>query len=245
MDEAARIKRNSDRITECFPAFGDRIRAVLNAMESQQFRPRIQEAYRSPEDQLKAFTGGFSKVKFGFHNITAAGGTKEALACDVIDDDNPLTPGTRYLLALAAAARAHGLETGILWGLPKGLQKGVEDALTASNFNAGVKVGWDPTHVQITAPACNACRTGARPTFGAAVDPVVTPPIVTPPIVTPPVITPPVVAPAGNAHVVQAGDTLSKIATDNGITLARLLELNPQFAANPNLVRIGDRIALS
>ena len=45
MDEAARIKRNSDRITECFPAFGERIRAVLDTMEAQQFRPRIQEAH--------------------------------------------------------------------------------------------------------------------------------------------------------------------------------------------------------
>jgi hypothetical protein len=80
MDETARIARNNDRLTECFPAFAPKIRAVLDALEAQQFRPRIQEAYRSPEDQMKAFNGGFSKVKFGYHNVTGANGVKEALA---------------------------------------------------------------------------------------------------------------------------------------------------------------------
>jgi LysM repeat protein len=41
---------------------------------------------------------------------------------------------------------------------------------------------------------------------------------------------------------VQSGDTLTKIANAFGLTLARLLALNPQCAANPNLVRIGDKI---
>jgi LysM repeat protein len=248
MDEAARIKRNNDRITECFPAFGPRIRAVLDALEAQQFRPRIQDAYRSPEDQLKAFNGGFSKVKFGFHNITGDGGVKEALACDVLDDDSPLAPGTRYLLALAAAARSQGLQTGILWGLPAPLAAGVEGALATGDISSVIKVGWDPTHTEVAGLSITSAKAGGRPTFADGGQPVVTPPVVsplvvTPPVVTPPVVTPPVVTPAAvQIHVVQSGDTLTRIAKLHGLTLARVLELNPQFAPNPNLIRIGDQV---
>ena len=41
-------------------------------------------------------------------------------------------------------------------------------------------------------------------------------------------------------HTVKSGETLSKIAKSNGITLAQLLDANPKFKANPNRVRIGD-----
>jgi hypothetical protein len=249
MDEAARIKRNDDRLTECFPEFAPRIKAVLAALEAQQFRPRIQEAYRSPEDQLQAFNTGFSKVKFGFHNITGANGVKEALACDVLDDDNPLTPSTRYLLALALAARSQGLQTGILWGLPAPLAAGVEGALATGNLDSVIKVGWDPTHTEVTGLTITAAKAGGRPTFGrqsVATTPVVTTPVVTTPVVTPPVVTPPIVTP-GTApiHLVVSGETLTSIAKQGGITLARLLELNPQFAPNPNLIRVGDQVRLS
>jgi LysM repeat protein len=41
-------------------------------------------------------------------------------------------------------------------------------------------------------------------------------------------------------HIVRSGETLSGIARANGITLAQLLDANPQFRANPNLIRVGD-----
>jgi len=44
-------------------------------------------------------------------------------------------------------------------------------------------------------------------------------------------------------YVVKAGDTLSKIATRNGITLAQLLKLNPTIT-NPNKIKVGDKINL-
>ena len=54
MNEQARQQRNDDRLTECFPAFAVRVRAVLDDMEARGFRPRIQDAHRSIADQLKA-----------------------------------------------------------------------------------------------------------------------------------------------------------------------------------------------
>ncbi|HEX8687441.1 MAG TPA: LysM domain-containing protein, partial [Pyrinomonadaceae bacterium] len=41
-------------------------------------------------------------------------------------------------------------------------------------------------------------------------------------------------------HTVKSGETLSKIAKANGISLAQLLDANPKFKANPNNVRVGD-----
>lgn len=228
MDEAARNQRNADRLGECFPPFATVVRGVLDRLESQGFRPRIQEAWRSPEDQLKAVAAGHSKLKFGFHNVTGAGGAKEALACDILDDDSPLAPSTRYLLALAAAARAHAMETGILWGLAPQLVAGVEAALATGDLTAPVKVGWDPTHIQVTGITSAQAKAGARPTIGGAPSP-------------PP---PPPPNGAGRIHVVKAGETLSKIAKDHGTTLARILELNPELVPNPNLIRVGQEVRL-
>lgn len=64
----------------------------------------------------------------------------------------------------------------------------------------------------------------------------------------------PIVTPAGGAPIapvagggsysVKAGDSLSKIAQANGMTLAQLLEKNPQYKTNPNLVQIGATLNL-
>lgn len=45
-------------------------------------------------------------------------------------------------------------------------------------------------------------------------------------------------------HTVKSGETLSKIAKANGITLEQLLDANPKFKANPNRVRVGDTLNL-
>jgi murein DD-endopeptidase MepM/ murein hydrolase activator NlpD len=44
-------------------------------------------------------------------------------------------------------------------------------------------------------------------------------------------------------YVVKTGDTLSKIATRNSITVAQLLKLNPTIT-NPNKIKVGDKINL-
>lgn len=117
-----------------------------------------------------AYNAGTSHLKFGYHSVTGAGGKKEALAADVLDDTRPLGPTTRYKLALALAARAQGLETGILFDLRPALVAGVEAALAAKNLNANVKTGWDPTHVQVTSPAVAAARMGG-PTLSSPPNP--------------------------------------------------------------------------
>src|SRR5574341_652819 len=48
----------------------------------------------------------------------------------------------------------------------------------------------------------------------------------------------------GGSYIVRSGDTLSRIAQQSGMNLKQLLALNPQFQANPNLIRPGQTVRL-
>src|SRR5881394_952362 len=100
MTEPQRQQRNAAKLLELFPAFRNRISQVIIDLEAMGVRPRIQDAYRSPEDQLIAFNSGHSKLKFGFHNVTGPNGEKESLAVDMLDDDSPLNLSKSFLLKL-------------------------------------------------------------------------------------------------------------------------------------------------
>lgn len=163
MNEAKRKERNAQRTTELWPSFATKIKAVITDLESKGLRPRIQDAYRSPADQLIAFETGHSQLKYGFHNVTGAAGKKESLAVDMLDDDHPAQEGPEYLLHLAAAAEAQGLVTGIRWGLPPNLVAAIDTAIADKNWQAPVKVGWDPSHVQPTNITPEQAKAGKRP----------------------------------------------------------------------------------
>jgi LysM domain len=225
MKEPDRQARNKQRLTEMDPSMRVPVRGVLTRLEKHGFRPRIQAAWRSKADQLAAYNAGRSQVKFGFHNISGPGPAhpKQSLACDVLDDDNPLNPGTTYLLRLAIAAHAEHLHTGILWGLKPALAAGVSAAIASLDTGRDVQVGWDPTHLEPVGISITQAKAGARPKFGAAAPP------------------PP---PAGphQFHGVVKGDTLSAIARDTHQSLLDILLLNPAKRANPNLILIGEEI---
>jgi hypothetical protein len=163
MKEPDRKKRNNDRLAELYPTFRARVEDVIRDLESKQIRPRIQEAWRSPADQLTAFESGHSKLKFGFHNVTGKDGAKEALAVDMLDDDHPLTPSKGYLLQLAASAEKAGLVTGIRWGVPKKMVGAIDTAIASQEWDANVKIGWDPSHIQPVDVTIAQARAGRRP----------------------------------------------------------------------------------
>jgi hypothetical protein len=164
MNEAARKQRNQQRLTECFPKFAQRVEAVIKDLEAQGFRPRIQDAHRSIADQEKAFKNGFSKVRFGFHNVTGANGKAEALAVDLLDDDKPFSPSRKYIILLAGAAQAHGLHPGSFFGLPQPLRAGLSKAIQDHNFDPKIKIGFDPTHIEATGISIAEAKAGKRPT---------------------------------------------------------------------------------
>jgi hypothetical protein len=163
MKEPARKQRNQQRLTECFPKFAEMLKAVIEDIEGQGFRPRIQEAHRTIADQLIAFKNHKSRVKFGFHNVTGAGGKPEALAVDLLDDDNPLDPGREYEIRLAATAEKHGLQTGIFFDLDQSLRPRLRQAIADLNFDSAVKIGFDPTHVEVTGISIAEAKAGKRP----------------------------------------------------------------------------------
>ncbi len=163
MTEDARKTRNAEKLAQLYPTFAKRIAKVITVLEADGIRPRIQDAYRSPADQLIAFNQGNSKLKFGFHNVTGDGGRPESLAVDLLDDDSPVSMTTAYFLRVAVAAEKNGLISGIRFGLPAGLRAGLDAAIAAKNYAAAVKVGWDPTHIEPIGITPTEARGGKRP----------------------------------------------------------------------------------
>jgi hypothetical protein len=164
MKEADRKKRNQDRLVELYPTFRARVEKVIVELESEGMRPRIQDAWRSLADQQIAVDKHHAQVKFSFHNVTAKDGRPEALAVDMLDDDHPLGPTKIYLLHLAASAEKAGLMTGIRWGVPKKLIGGIDAAIASQGWDADVKIGWDPTHIQPVGLTIAQAKSGQRPT---------------------------------------------------------------------------------
>jgi len=163
MDETARRTRNTQRLSELDRVFAGRVAAIIGALEADGYRPRIQDGWRSPESQLVAFNSGHSKLRFGYHNVTGPAGEKQSLAVDLLDDDFPLNSRSDYLLRLAAAALERTCQTGILWGLPQALREAVRSAIERREWNARLKIGWDPTHIEPTDVTVEEARSGARP----------------------------------------------------------------------------------
>jgi hypothetical protein len=50
-------------------------------------------------------------------------------------------------------------------------------------------------------------------------------------------------APSAQVYIIKSGDTLSKVATDHGLTLEELLAANPTIE-NPDRIAIGDEIVI-
>ena len=172
MLEKDRQARNQQMLAQMYPTFRTRAQAVVAELESYGYRPRIQESWRSPADQLAAFRSGHSQLMYGFHNVTASSGTKEALAADIIDDDNPLSIKLPYVIHLLAAAENNGLTTGVYWNLSDASVAAIHTAVATKNWTATIRVGWDPMHVEVTGITVADAKSGKRPYL----DPVPPPP---------------------------------------------------------------------
>jgi hypothetical protein len=164
MLEADRKLRNQSKLQEMYPIFRTKVAAVLQEMESYDYRPRIQEAWRSEATQLSYYRQGLTKLKYSYHTVTGSNGEKEALAADIIDDDRPDGVKLPYIIHLAAAAKNNGLTTGAYFDLAPDKVANLDAAITAKNWNAPVHIGWDPLHVQITGITVDEAKAGIRPT---------------------------------------------------------------------------------
>lgn len=165
MNEAQRIANNQMKLQELYPSLRTRMETVLKEMERAGYRPRLQTAWRSEADQLEAYRRGTTKVKFGFHNVTGANGEKESLAADVWDDDRLEQVKVDFMLHLVAAAEAQGLTTGIRWDLAEEDQKLIDLAVKHQIWDAKLRVGWDPLHVEPMGLTIQEAQDGRRPNF--------------------------------------------------------------------------------
>lgn len=163
MLEKDRLARNQQKLAEMYPTFRVRVQALVQELESYGLRPRIHEAWRSPSDQMEAFRTGHSQLMYGFHNVTATNGTKEALAADIIDDNNPTKLVLPYIIHLLAAAEKQDLTTGVYWNLSDQHVAEIHTAVAKQDWNAKIHVGWDPLHVEVTGIRPEEAKAGKRP----------------------------------------------------------------------------------
>lgn len=162
MTETDRVERNKRMLLECYPTFRSEVTLLLAEMALDGFRPRIQCAWRSMEEQAAAYRNGESHVLYGFHNVTGLSSLPEALAVDVLDDDHPLSPTRNYLLALVRHARLHNMTTGIDWDLPPNIRVALDTVIDKGGVWTG-KIGWDPCHVQTSLITTMETKIGRRP----------------------------------------------------------------------------------
>ena len=180
MKEADRLRRNSDMIAQLYDPMRQPVRGLLADLSSMGFRPRIQQSYRSAQEQSELAAKGLSQRNFGFHNFDIEG-VPAALAVDLVDDDDPIWPNDwqaraseerdrrrRFVLCAAIYARRYGLSTGIGWGLEEKARAFLLDCVAAGMIRTDLAVGWDPLHVEPAGITVHEVRDGKWPTFNAA-----------------------------------------------------------------------------
>ena len=172
MTDAARHERNALLLAQCWPPFGDKVSVIISRMESERWRPRVQQAWRSTTEQAEDVRKGVSDVLFGFHNVTGAGGHPESLAVDLVDDDAPLAAQWGFITRANELAWRLGLMTGILWR-KKGARYPLIDVELARINNAIAtgdwalvkpnRIGFDPLHIQPAGLTPREAQAGKRP----------------------------------------------------------------------------------
>jgi len=150
-------------LAQVHPALRPRIQLILQSLQVRGCSPRIREAWRSQNDQARLYASGQSNVTWSFHNAQDRDGKPEALAVDIVEDgaDSPAFP-----LMLAAAVRAEDLCWGGVWGLTKRQREIVWAAVDARAWDACVRLGTDPQHVEINGITLIQARSGERPSYG-------------------------------------------------------------------------------
>lgn len=130
------------------PEFRSKVAAVFSELKGKGLNPGLGSGWRSPEDQIKKFKTGKSKVKIGTHSNVDPGSKKPASwAADVVQKGvgwASTTEAFDFFVALGEAAHNQGLVWGGDWSPKKKKIQGKE-----------YTIGWDPAHIEWE-PASNA-----------------------------------------------------------------------------------------
>jgi hypothetical protein len=155
---------NEAMLAKVYPTLRPKIRAIISDMEGKGWKPVIDVGvYRTPAEQAEKKRNGYSKVSYSYHNVTGANGQPESLAADIVDARYGWDAPSSYWLQLASSAEAHGMETGIRWGLITPKRLIINALLRAKNWKAKYAMGWDAAHVQVTGITLGQAHAGKRP----------------------------------------------------------------------------------
>lgn len=164
MTTAERNLVNETRLKKISPSIRAKVAAVLTDLEGHGFQPLIDaQVWRSPAEQAALKKKGYSKVSYSFHNCTTKDGRPDSLAADITDARYGWDSPKKFWLMLAASAEAHGLNSGIYWGLPQSKRNEIRKAIKERNFNQNLSLGWDVAHVEPKGISILAARLGKRP----------------------------------------------------------------------------------
>lgn len=152
-DEELR-KHNALKLREISQEHRQAFRKVVRTLEAHGHRPRITEAYRTPERQAELYAARVSRAKSGGKHTRSQGVHPASLAADIVCDHLPFAESPAFFASLACAAKREGLVTGLTWGLPQSIRENLQKAI--DNLDLPVvqrivtyKRGWDPCHVEV------------------------------------------------------------------------------------------------
>ncbi len=165
MTRGERQARNYMLLQRITPGLRLKVQAILRDLEGHDDQPLIDGGvWRSPAEQMQKYKLGYSKVKWSFHNATTRDGKPDALACDITDARFAWESPLSFWLRLAASAQAHGMESGIYWGLKAAQRATIINAIRLRQWTPGnISRGWDPAHIQVKGISLMRARFGARP----------------------------------------------------------------------------------
>jgi hypothetical protein len=155
---------NNERVQKIYPTLRPKILAIIRDLEGKGWQPIIDaQVYRTPQQQARLKAEKKSTVSYSFHTVTGPKGQPESLAADIVDVRYQWNAPSAYWLQLASSAEAHGMTTGIRWGLSTPKRSIINALIRAKNWSAKYAMGWDAAHVEVKGITLAQAKAGKRP----------------------------------------------------------------------------------
>lgn len=123
------------------PEFREKVRRILRDMEKYLgYRCYVASGLRTEAEQRRLVAQGRSKTNRSRH--------LKGLAADIVPVELGWNAPPSFWLRLGYLAEREGLGWGGFYGLPRGLRAALRKAYGAKDWEARVKIGWDPAHVE-------------------------------------------------------------------------------------------------
>lgn len=155
---------NAQRLQKIYPTLRPKIAAIISDLEGKGWQPVIDgQVYRTPAQQARLKAEGKSKVSYSFHTVTGPNGEPQSLAADIVDIRYAWNAPSRYWLQLASSAEAHGMQTGIRWGLSTPKRAIINALIRSKDWSAKYALGWDAAHTEVVGISLAQAKAGKRP----------------------------------------------------------------------------------